>query len=507
MKSINTIKITLFTFLLVAFCNTSCDDGFQDLNTSPNTADNVDPMFLLTWIWTQPSGNRFTEWRSNLIIGSCWSQQMVSGFQYDTYNTTNEQYTVALIARMTDVMPEAQDIIDKNPNTIVGAMALTFKVHFMLRMADMHGEIPYSEAFKPGEFLQPQYEPLTDVFRFFVDDLNTAKEWLRNGLGENPGSFDPLYSGDIDQWFKFINSMMLRIGLRMTEVDMQRATDVVNAALNGEGGVMTSNDDIAWIRHSAKESVEVNASGIGGAFVDEGIGGHLFRFSDVFVDFMKNNNDPRMRSLMATYDDVGREGVLNTDEPSDQIGMRAGAYGVGDFVEVFDFAQPRREIVTRAQPAFLMTYAEVEFNRAEAFHRGMASGDAKVSYENGIRAATKMLTIFPDTEEVTDDAIDTYLQEPGIAYESNDPMVSINTQKWVALLFNGYEAWANQRRTDIPALVPVDVETRGIESDGTLPKRVRYPVSQVASSPDEIEKVIARQGPDNINTRLWWDVN
>jgi len=491
---------------MLAICGTSCDDGFQDLNTSPNTADNVDPNFLLTWIWTQPSGNRFTEWRSNLIIGSCWSQQMVSGFQYDTYNTSNEQYTVAYVARMTDVMPEAQDIIDKNPNTIVGAMALVFKVHFMLRMADLHGEIPYSEAFRPGEFLQPKYETLSEIFGYFVDDLNMAKEWLRNGEGENPGDFDPLYSGDIDKWYKFINSIMLRIGLRMTEVDIQRSTDVVNQALAGEG-VMTSNDDIAWIQHTARETVEVNSSGIGGAFVDEGIDGHLFRYSDVFVDFMRDNNDPRMKSLMATYDNDGGVGVLNTDEPSEQVGMRAGAYGVGDYIEVFDFAQPRREIVTRAQPAFLMTYAEVEFNKAEAFHRGMANGDAKQSYENGIRAAAKMLTIFPDTEEILDAAIDAYLTEPGIAYDSNDPIVSINTQKWVALLFNGYEAWANQRRIDVPALVPVDVENRGPESDGTLPKRVRYPISQVASSPDEIEKVIARQGPDNINTRLWWDVN
>jgi len=494
--------------LVILLGSSSCDDGFQELNVSPSTADSVDPMFLLTWVWTQPSGNRFTEWRSNLIIGSSWSQQLVSGFQYDTYNSTNEQYTVALIARMTDIMPECQDIIDKFPNTIVGAMALTFKVQFMLKMADMHGEIPYSEAFRPGEFLQPKYEPLSDVFQYFVDDLNTAKDWIANGDGLNPGSFDPLYQGDVQRWNKFINSLLLRIGMRLTEVDIDRATAIVNQALDPSGaGVMTSNDDTAWIRHSAKETVEVNASGIGGAFVDEGINGHLFRFSDVFVDFMKNNNDPRQTSLMATYDNVGRNGELRTDAPQAQRGMRAGSYGVGDFIEVFDFAQPRREVVTRAQPAFIMTYAEVEFNKAEAFHRNMAQGNAKESYENGIRAAAKMLALYPDTEEIPDDAIEAYLKEPGIDYDKGDPITLINTQKWVALLFNGYEAWANQRRIDVPELVPVDVENRGPESDGTLPKRVRYPVSQVASSPEEIMKVIERQGPDNINTRIWWDVN
>jgi len=335
-----------------------------------------------------------------------------------------------------------------------------------------------------------------------------AKEWLANGEGVNPDAFDPLYNGNINQWNKFINSLMLRIGLRLSEVDLQRSTDIVNQALDPSGaGVMTSNDDIAYIQHSARETVEVNASGIGSAFVDEGINGHLFRFSDVFVDFMKNNNDPRQRLLMATYDNVGRDGELRTDVPSAQIGMRAGSYGVGDFEEVFDFAQPRREIVNRAQPAFLMTYAEVELNKAEVFHRNMVAGDAKTAYENGVRAAAKMLAFYPETEEISDAALDAYLKEPGIDYDRNDPITIINTQKWVALLFNGYEAWANQRRIDVPALVPVDAENRGIESDGTLPKRVRYPVRESASSPDEIQKVIERQGPDNINTRLWWDVN
>jgi len=173
---------------------------------------------------------------------------------------------------------------------------------------------------------------------------------------------------------------------------------------------------------------------------------------------------------MATYDFVNGEEVLTNAGPGGHKGMRAGSYNnIPNGGSEYDFAQPRRDVmVTYDQPAILMSHAEVEFNRAEVVARGWYGGDAKQAYESGIRSAIKMLTLYPNADEVPDAEIDAFLEEPGVKFELGDPITLINTQKWIALLFNGYEAWANQRRIDIPVLVPVDDENRAPESDGTF---------------------------------------
>lgn len=495
----------LFPLVLVLALG-SCENNFEELNKRKDATDVLGPQFLLNFIWTGPSSDRFTSWRSNLIITSAWCQHFASGFGYDTYSSLNEGYTEAYMNRlMPTYMAEAQDIIDKHEGTMMAGMAMIFKVHFMMRLADIHGEIPYSQAFNPAEFLQPKYDPLPEIYNSFMDDLRTAVALIDAGAGENPKGFDPLYGGNIEKWKKFGNSLLLRVGLRLSEVDPALSRSVVEEAI--AAGVMESNDDNAWINYSGSFTDGVNASGIGEVFQDFGVAGHLFRYTDVFVDFISDNNDPREVTLMSTYDLVDDQEVLTNAGPGGQVGLRAGGFG-DESENIYDFAQPRRDVmVAYNSPAFIMTFAEVEFNRAEAIHRNWIAGSAKDAYESGVRAAMKMLALYPNAEEISDAEIATYLQQPNIDYDSGDPLTLINTQKWVALLFDGYEAYANYRRLNIPTLVPVDAENIAPESDGTIPKRVRYPQSEVITNSENYLEAVGRQGPDNINTRLWWDVD
>ncbi|MFY0601988.1 MAG: SusD/RagB family nutrient-binding outer membrane lipoprotein [Cyclobacteriaceae bacterium] len=505
MKTVkNRILSSLFLVFLVGSI-TSCDDGFGELNTDPASSDNLSPGYLIGYIWTGPAGDRFTTWRSNFIICASWCQQFSSGFGYGNYSTTREDYTEAYMDRlMPNYMAEAADVIQKNPGTAVAGMAIMFKVHFMLRLTDMHGMVPYTQAFQPATITQPEYDEISDIYDAFVVDLKEARELFQGGEGENPGALDPIYGGDLLKWEKFANSLLLRIGLRLSEVDPARSESIVAEAI--AAGVFESNDEMAYISHSGAQTDGINAGGIGEVFQDFGMTGHLFRYSDVFVDFIADNNDPRETTLMATYDiDENGAEILTNAGPGGHKGMVAGTYGRDG--SVFDFAQPRRDVmVTYDSPEMIMTFAEVEFNRAEAILRGWVSGDAASAYESGVRAAMKMLTLYPNAEEIPDDAIDTYLQQSSVAYSDAQGLRLINTQKWVALLFDGYEAYSNYRRLDIPELVPVEEGFRGSESDGTIPKRVRYPQSELNANAVNYNKAIEIQGPDEINTRLWWDV-
>jgi len=467
--------------LLVIFSTSACDKGFEELNTNPTASSNLDPKFLLPNILAGPTSDRFTEWRTNFIITASWSQQLVGGWDYDRYNSDNDQYTGAYMDRlMPTYMSEIIDLIEKNGETQIGAMALVTKVHFMHRLADMHGMIPYTDAFKPGEVLTPKYDDLETIYNTMFDELRTAREWFKTGAGNNPESFDVLFNGDLDKWQKYTNSLLLRLGLRLSEVDPAKSQAVVEEALLE--GVMTSNDDIAWVRYTGQSNAEgINASGRGLVFNDFGVSGHLFRYSDVFVDFIADNNDPREALLMGTYDFIDNAEVITSLEPGTHTGMTSGTYGENG-ASTYDFAQPRRDVMVRYDsPTMIMTFAEVELNRAEAILRGWVSGNAAEAYESGVRGAMRMLELYPmpeqitDNEIITDAEIDEYLQQPSVQYSDTEAMRLINTQKWVALLFDGYESFA-------------------------------YPQSEVTTNATNYQEAISIQGTDDINTRLWWDV-
>jgi len=505
----NLIKILIVTIVVLS----SCDKGFVELNTNPTASSTLEAKFLLPNILAGPTSDRFTEWRTNFIITASWSQQLVGGWAYDRYNSDNDQYTGAYMDRlMPTYMAEMIDLIEKNQGTAIGAMALTNKVHFMHRVADMHGMIPYSQAFKPGEFLTPKYDDLETIYNTMFDELRTAREWFEQGAGENPGEFDVIYNGDYEKWAKYANSLLLRLGLRLSEVDPAKSQSVITEAL--EAGVMTSNDDDAWVRYTGTSNQDgMNSSGRGLVFNDFGVSGHLFRYSDVFVDFISENNDPREGILIGTYDFVDNAEVLVSLEPGTHKGMRAGTFGE-DGISTYEFAQPRRDIMVRYDsPTVLMSFGEVELNRAEAILRGWADGSAKDAYESGVKGAMRMLDIFPSPAELTDNEIITeeeirnYLDQSSIQYSDSEAMRLINTQKWVALLFDGYESFANYRRIGYPFLEPVNSDLIDPLSDGDIPKRVIYPQSEVTTNTTNYLEAIEKQGPDDINTRLWWDVN
>ena len=69
-----------------------------------------------------------------------------------------------------------------------------------------------------------------------------------NGSNRSFGAGDLMYQGDVDQWRKLANSLMLRLGMRLVKVDPGAAQSWVQKAI--AGGTMESNDDIAYIPHN-----------------------------------------------------------------------------------------------------------------------------------------------------------------------------------------------------------------------------------------------------------------
>jgi len=476
-----------------------CTKDFETINSNPNEPDSIDPTLQLSFVINSAASGRYEQWRGNLIYCSQWAQHLSGPWDPDRYNTTNEDWLSAWWnSSYANVGKDIVDLINSaEEGSNVQSMARIFKVFFFQRLTDMYGDIPYSEANQGAVFSLPKFDRQEDIYNSFISDLREAINNLDEGK-DDVGTADIIFRGNVDKWRKFGNSILLRIAIRISNVNPTLAMEIGQEALTN--GAMTSNDDIAYLTFSGTSPDGKNANGVGEVFQDFGVTGHLFRYSDEVVNFIINNDDPREDNLMDTYKNDGS--VDNTVGSGNHLGRPNGIPpGNDDFV----FAQPRRDVmVTYDAPAIYLSFAEVEFLRAEAIVLNWVNGDAKEAYENGIRAACQHLSLYPNAEPIDEDDIVDYLEENEIEFDPARAIEQINTQKWIALLFDGFEAYANYRRSGFPKITPGLTDG---ETNGEIPRRLRYPANEQINNSEKYNEAVERlNGGDLITSRMWWDV-
>jgi hypothetical protein len=148
-------------------------------------------------------------------------------------------------------------------------------------------------------------------------------------------------------------------------------------------------------------------------------------------------------------------------------------------------------------PSFLMTYAEVEFIKAEAVERALAtvSGTAASHYQAGIRASMEQWGV-PDAQ------ITAYLGQASVAYKGGtEGLRQIAAQKWIALFSDGGTAWAEWRRTCVPGTIQPGRDA----SQSSVPRRFQYSITEKSVNGDNVAAAITAQGADAFATRMYWD--
>ncbi|WP_024771489.1 SusD/RagB family nutrient-binding outer membrane lipoprotein [Aquimarina macrocephali] len=478
----------------------SCDQGFEELNVDPTKPTQVSVVNKLSATQLYTSGERYENWRANLIYCSTMMQHMstTAGYWAGDKYTLNEGYASSMIDRiygnavktLEDMLVQLEE--EAHPEEMK-AITRIHRVFVFHRLTDLHGDIPYSEAGKASleGVLKPKYDAQSEIYADMLKELEESAAALGTGTS-GFGSGDLMFNGDQEKWKKFAYSMMLRLGLRLIKADPAASQQWVTKAITG--GVMTSNDDIAYIQHTAGPE-GINKNGIGEVFTADGNP----RLSKTFVDFL--TGDPRLPILGARRSD-------GSTAPADQKGLPNGLdssslMALTGEEDTDAYTEPNRSIITGEDaPMFFQTYAEVEFMLAEAAHRwGLAGGDPESHYNAGVRAAMKMLELYGAAGSIADADIDQYLiDNPFVAANA---LEQINTQYWAATFLNEYEAFANWRRTGYPVLVPVNYP--GNVTNGTIPRRLTYATSEQSNNTENYNAAISSQGPDVLTTRMWWD--
>ncbi|MEM9934231.1 MAG: SusD/RagB family nutrient-binding outer membrane lipoprotein [Bacteroidota bacterium] len=497
MKFILKLRIIIL-MVLVAFATNACDD-FDDINVNPTQAATVDPAFQLTRVQVTMSNNRYEYWRAQYIYCSTIIQHNACTFSYwsgDKYNRI-DSYSSALwdvtypreVKNLVDLISRtAEDPAMVNYN----ATARIVKAYVFQRLTDLYGDIPYFEAGKG--FLDANYSPVYDSQQVIYTDLLKEITEATAALDDNARLTGDIWLGnDITKWRKWGNSLRLRLGMRLSEVDPGSAEREVRAAISG--GVMTSIDDMPVMFHT---DLERNGNTAVMQADDN------FRLSNTLVDYLRDNGDPRLPIWGMVYDDAGAE---NPDWQN-WVGLANGLDA--DDLEEGELATfPRHNRTTVKDvtaPYFHHSYAEVEYMLAEAALRGWGAPlSAAEHFENGLRGAVEQVTLYANSA-IDAGTLDAFVAANPLNTGSfEESLEHISTEYWANQYLNAMEAFANWRRTGYPQLTAVDHPIG--TTNGTIPRRLYYPPSELANNNANYLEAVSRQfgGEDELTGRVWWD--
>lgn len=122
---------------------------------------------------------------------------------------------------------EKENIADAVKTNQKNIIEINKIITFMI-LPDSFGDIPFTEAINP-EFNLPAYDSQETIYKAILSSL----ESMANSFDENSTSFSSwelIYNGDISKWKKFTRSLMLRLAMRVVDVDQSTASKYITAA-------------------------------------------------------------------------------------------------------------------------------------------------------------------------------------------------------------------------------------------------------------------------------------
>ena len=559
MKNIKQLMYSTLCLLSIV----SCTEDFDEINTNNQgfTSDEVSAKYFLTSTQVGLYGpGRFEYWRAQLIHSDRFAGHFTFGHNASWWSdelsyTYNAGYTDAAYGWLSGYFGNIKSFSDLTveggefENQYMYAMALIMKGLYYQMYTETFGMVPYSEAGVDG-ILTPVYDAQSDIYKGIIADLDTAMSLIgdaeRTGTGiDDAGSNDIYCGGDLQQWKRLANTLKLRIGSRAlgatgddfgaTAIEEALASPLLDA---DSGSVIMTKDNVIS---------EWTSSSYGDVWNDFGAGSD-WTVSDVLINFLQENNDPRLAIyaqpavggtfvfsqpeeveavapyqerlafVISALDNAGAVYSISTSGTETTITVDPGQY-IGQpvrtnadtypFMRYAMFSTPGERIIQRrgqqvnTYPEIILSSAESYFLQAEAALKGLGGGDPQALLSMGITEAMTLWGLSSGDAE-------TYIAGTDLADISTgtteEKLEKIAIQRWLASYTDGFEAWAVVRKTGYPASLAAGVENQTIYALGTLngayPQRLRYGSSAQVNS--NYSTAVGIQGPDVQGTKLWF---
>ncbi|MDE1191824.1 MAG: SusD/RagB family nutrient-binding outer membrane lipoprotein [Arachidicoccus sp.] len=504
------------------------------MNEDPTKSSSLDPSYLLSYVQLRYSGDLTINERTTIIMTMPLVQQ-IGGAYYNRYGFEyvydrpymSELWEIGYPDDVLSIVDAISRTTGDSEKTNLNAICRIMKVYVFSRITDLYGDIPYSEAgdgYINGT-VKPKFDSQESIYDNFFAELDSAVAELNPS--KDAVTQDLYYNGNVTEWKKFANSLHLRLAMRLSKVDPDKAQTEVMKAYNA--GLFTSNSDICLMKHQNVQttySTEIRGNAVSAAinqYPDDG----RPRICNTLINEMKSTLDPRLQYIARAYWAVNSADALSARvDITDSITSRIGVIGIDPGHYVYDdylnpininipgygmTAVPSNSqkvqladwLITNDAPYLHLTYAEVEFLLAEAAMRWNLNfgADAQTLYHNGMAAACRQLSLFNGGPVISDAQIQSFQNSNPLT--PGKELQQIDTQLWVTLLLNGPEAYANWRRTGFPQLTPAI--TTESQTD-TIPRRFVYPLSETEQNAQNLaEAVKTLGGTDSWTARVWWD--
>jgi Starch-binding associating with outer membrane len=521
-----TIKYSILICAVLLFTG-GCDQDFVEINTNPYAVNDIDPALLFAGAQRSHLGTWQAEHTIVQQFQNAYNQGATLGFNFneDIDGINNPKWDQSYPTTIRSLV-QAITILGENTDRVnLLSLIRIWKAQIFMGLVDEYGNVPYFEAGKGVEGLySPAYDDDADIYDDLYNEiksalaaLNPSGDYVSADLfyGDNSENPSGSASVQVEKWKKLGNSLLLRLGMRYSKVNATKAQSIVAEAF--AGGVMTSNDDNAYVKYDGTLYVEAENNNLRNF-------SYFYYAAQPFVDQLKSTKDPRGKFILANFADPAA--VANDANPDTVL---ANQFGVPVGVISTDLADPMGPyrgaragglnysqiniwvVASPAAPDFWVTYAQTSLLLAEAAQRGWVSGSAQTYYEDGIRADMEVYSLYPGTTPISDSQINAYLSDPAVDFSlattDDEAYELINTQYWIVNLRNGTEAFANFRRSGYPALSRNDYNDNLLANGGDgFAHRMSYPDREGSANAESYAAAAAAMGGDNLVSRVFWDV-
>jgi starch-binding outer membrane protein, SusD/RagB family len=419
-----------------------CGDSYlkcADCITSPNAPTTATSSQRLVAV--QAKLTQFLNGNLARVV-SMWMQQMAgTDGQYisqDKYvidggsGDFNMSYTGGGLIDLRAIEANATAAGDK---TFVG-IAQILKAWELGTVADVWGDVPYTQAAKPDSFPTPAYDPQKTVYDSVLASLDAGIANLTSGTGAGPGKAEIIYQGDRTLWIQLAHTLKARFYMHMAERDPANYAKALAEA--NQGISSNAGDYLTYQTSNANEQNDWYQ------FLLTGTRTGFQRAGKFGVDLLKGLGDPRLAEYY-------QKAVGTTD----YIGATPGQALTGSMA----LLGVKRVAADYRQP--LVTYNENLLIKAEALFQ-IGNTQAALDTLNLERAAWK--TVTPWHSSIT------------LAPASGPvSLASIMQEKYITL-FQNVETWNDYKRTCLPALVPANGAV-------ALPARLLYTNAERQTNP------------------------
>lgn len=417
---------------------------------------------------------------------------------------------------------------------------LIFKSLLWSTATDLYGDIYYTEGLRGQDgILFPKFDEQKDIYPALIQNLKDATLLLTTGTDALDKTYDILYAGDKTKWIKFANSLRLRLLMRAGKNYPGAAAEITAVAALPLMNTNADNASIAYLTGDRTYNWPMSYDGYSDNFM-------IYRPSKTLVDSLKALNDDRLKVWVAPIEKPwtnvpSQNGVsVNTTDPNgftysstweyidrsksgikaassfivDSLTLYAGytagmyenvlaANGSWDFpttifnYKISKFSKLLNEKSNPLLKACMLQSDEVQFLLAEAAVKGyIPAATAEAYYKSGVTLATSRWGVtIPGTY------FNNNIAKFPATGTDNQKLAKIALQKWLGHFLMGVEAYADHRRTRLPA---IELNGELINGLHAFPLRFRYPETEMANNSTNYQNAIGKLDKgDTEYSKMW----